>query len=214
MLSSQIIFFPLLSSVGFSLYFCADFWISWKKFSKPRRHFRRLFGLQYNDTCPILDGNCCSDSLGYIYALSTELPISIWHAWVLEHPSSAITKTCVFHLTDTDLRIFQEEFQGVHKASRYSFPLCKLIAKQPFRDAEPPHPLPPPPPHTCTNVTSHSFQPLCYCVMGRKLEFLTDFVQMSKRETIRIPHEGEVTVWFHILLENKKFMSWTQDTNQ
>lgn len=37
----------------------------------------------------------------------------------------------------------------------------------------------------CTNVISHSFLPLGYCVTGWKSELPTDFVQMSERKPVK-----------------------------
>lgn len=76
-------------------------------------------------------------------------------------------------VTDTDLRIFQEEFQGFHKVSRHPFALCKLNAKHPLWDAERPYPPPP---------STHTYMRKCCFPLIPALMLLCDW------QKVRIPY--------------------------
>lgn len=78
-----------------------------------------------------------------------------------------------------------------------------------FRNEQPLYPPYSPSTHTCKTFNSHSFLPLHYCVTVRKLEFLQI---LCKGKT---PYKNlmwvNVTILFHTLLDNRKFMRLTQD---
>lgn len=92
-----------------------------------------MFCKQCNDSCPILD----TVDLIPLGIFTFEYRLIHIHMTGTSPETSQLShhQNLYLPLADTDLNIFEEEFQGVRKASRYPFAVHKLIAKQPVRKA-------------------------------------------------------------------------------